>query len=408
MLFQVPLNFNLPEGSDVFKGLLGLFILTITTTAFSQNKLAIIEAHEIGLSVIRIEKIAPPLAAFSLALANATAQEVIRRVRNVELGYKAAFIHLLSLTNPAQRNILEAMIIFETLSENDKLDYMQAKSIATNLYEIHKKNLQAAANPNYVREILKPGVWRPTPPLLQPALLPNWGIVKLWSKSLNAEKLVQSLNPPVYNSDTAKMELNEVYDLGGFNSNFRTREQTDIAKFWMGSAGTVTPPGQWVVAALERIKVSNITFKNAATAMFALTRALSDAGCLAWKIKYHFDTWRPITAISHIFKDNTWKPLLINTPPFPGYISGHSTFSSAAAQVLTIMLPLNNKILSLKSEDLPNKVRNFSSYQEAAKEAGLSRIFGGIHVQADNVDGLKIGKQVACAQLLELVNYRCK
>lgn len=385
------------------------FFLNLPQTVNAQKvgpHQVIIDSHQLALEVIRQEKIAPPLAAFTLALANTTAFEVLKNVNNIKLGYKAAFVHILKLTNSTQTNYLDQKIVFNNLSISDKLDYLKAKKIAEKFYHSHKNNLQQATNPYYVNEILKPGIWRPTPPLLQPALLPKWGIIKLWSNFLKINETLNSVYPPQFNSEVAKKEILHIYNIGGTDSRYRTKEESDIAKFWMGSPGTATPPGQWIIIATERLKSTNISFINAAKVMLALTQALSDAGCLAWKIKYNFNTWRPVSAIQFYFKDNVWKPY-INTPPFPGYISGHSTFSSAAATILSVMLPLANSKLVVTSEDLPNQKRIFNSYMDAAKEAGMSRLFGGIHVQADNVDGLKIGKKIACANLLELINFNC-
>jgi hypothetical protein len=82
----------------------------------------------------------------------------------------------------------------------------------------------------------------------------------------------------------------------------------------------------------------------------------------------------------------------LNTPPFPAYVSGHSTFSSAAAAALAESFGADKIRFATTSDDLPGVTRKFDSLWSAAEEAGMSRIYGGIHWKFDNVDGLKVGK----------------
>src|SRR5205814_5716655 len=109
--------------------------------------------------------------------------------------------------------------------------------------------------------------------------------------------------------------------------------------------------------------------------------------------KYVDHCWRPVTAIRQADSDGnvqtvadpTWTPLLV-TPPFPSYVSGHSTFSGAAATILTAFFG-SDVGFTTTSDSLPGVTRSFSSFAAAAKEAGQSRIDGGIYFQFDNVDG---------------------
>ncbi len=220
------------------------------------------------------------------------------------------------------------------------------------------------------------------------------------------EEITKDLIPPATGSDDFVSELDEVMRLGGVKSTERTADQTEIAKFWVGGAGTVTPPGLWIRIGLQRMQEVPVNFTEAVLAMRTLSYALCDAGIAAWQVKYLHQTWRPITAIHEDLGDSTWQPLL-TTPPFPGYVSGHSTFSGAAATVLGLILPLTGERLKVTSPDMPGVVRTFASYKEAALEAGKSRIFGGIHVEADNRDGLLLGERVGCALIEKMYGHRC-
>jgi hypothetical protein len=133
-----------------------------------------------------------------------------------------------------------------------------------------------------------------------------------------------------------------------------------------------------------------------------LNIALADAGIACWDCKFRFCYWRPIAAIRSANRtsnldtraDARWLPLL-NTPPFPSYTSGHSTFSGAGATILARFFGSDQVKFSITSDGIPGTVRSYSGFWEAALEAGRSRIYGGIHYECDNRAGLAVGKAVA-------------
>ena len=128
---------------------------------------------------------------------------------------------------------------------------------------------------------------------------------------------------------------------------------------------------------------------------------MADAAIVAWDAKYTYNTWRPIqlaggagTAVnSQIETIANWEPL-INTPPFPEYVSGHSTFSGAAAAILTAVFG-DNYSFSIDSVGLPGVTRSYTSFEQAAEEAGMSRIYGGIHFLFSDTAGLTAGGDLA-------------
>jgi hypothetical protein len=134
-----------------------------------------------------------------------------------------------------------------------------------------------------------------------------------------------------------------------------------------------------------------------------LNVAEADSGIAAWNSKYTYNAWRPITAIQNanetgnpgITQDSTWTPL-ITTPPFPEYVAGHAVFSEAAAQVLDSFFG-SNYAFSYTDPSLgstPGVTRSFTSFDQAAQEAGLSRIYGGIHFSFSVNAGFTLGQQV--------------
>ena len=246
----------------------------------------------------------------------------------------------------------------------------------------------------------EPGHWEPTPPNYAPALLPGWGEVIPFAISSSSEFLLDG--PPEFGSDEYAEELNEVKALGAKNSTVRTAEQTQIAQFWAyDRPDTFRPPGQWNQIAEEvALKQGNTLEENAR--LFALLNiAEADAGITAWDAKYTYDQLRPITAIRNADNDGNpdttgdpnWEPLL-TTPPFPDYISGHSTFGGAAGEILARFFG-DNTSFSVTSQELPGVTRSYGSFTQAADENGISRIYGGIHTHSANEDGLATGRNVA-------------
>jgi PAP2 superfamily len=239
-----------------------------------------------------------------------------------------------------------------------------------------------------------PGAWQRTPPAYAPYLLPQWGLVTPFV--MPTSSFFRPKGPPALNSATWAADYNEVKALGEENSKRRTAEQTEIAHFWADGAGTVTPPGHWNVIAADVAARNNMRQK---ARLFALLNvAMADAAICAWDAKYTYNFWRPVTAIRAgetdgnpaTAQDPTWTSLII-TPPFPDYTSGHSTFSGAAAAVLSLFYGTPRVPFSTTSDGLPGVVRSFRGFQQAAREAALSRLYGGIHFRSANEDGLEAG-----------------
>jgi PAP2 superfamily len=241
------------------------------------------------------------------------------------------------------------------------------------------------------------GKWQPTSAVTSP-LLPQWGQVTPFA--LASADQFRPDAPPALNSAAYAQDFNQTKELGSLNSTTRTADQTEIAKFWADGGGTYTPPGHWNNIATQLLNQNNASLVESAHTLGVLSIALADAAIACWDAKYTFDFWRPVTAIRQAALDGndattadaTWQPL-ITTPPFPEYTSGHSTFSATAATVLTNLIG-DNVSFSTSSIGLPGVTRNFTNFQQAAQEAGISRIYGGIHFLSANTSGLECGEQI--------------
>lgn len=254
-----------------------------------------------------------------------------------------------------------------------------------------------------------PGHWNRPSPDFTPPLVPQWRGVTPFA--LNEVATYRPPAPPTLESPEYVAAVDEVMRLGKLGSSERTAEQTEIAKFWSDGAGTATPPGHWNRIATDLLMTDGRDLLDHARTLALLNLALADAAIAAWDAKYQYDLWRPADAIRRAAEDGNpatmpdseWSPLL-KTPAFPSYVSGHSTFSAAAATVLTSIYG-GDKAFSSSTDPqsgltqrplAPELIttRSYTSFWHAAEEAGRSRIYGGIHYAFDNTAGLELGREV--------------
>src|SRR5207253_11377724 len=134
---------------------------------------------------------------------------------------------------------------------------------------------------------------------------------------------------------------NEVKAYGAADSSVRTADQTQDARFWADNRGSYTPPGHWNQIAAQVAQQAGDSLADDSRLFAVLETTLADAAIAAWDAKYKYNAWRPVTAIRaadtagnpQAQADPASTPLLV-TPNFPEYVSGHSTFSAAAATIL--------------------------------------------------------------------------
>src|SRR6058998_2496214 len=233
-----------------------------------------------------------------------------------------------------------------------------------------------------------PGVWIPTPPAFLPYLLPQWGFVVPFGMSSSSQ--FRPPGPPSLDSQRYAADYQEVKELGAAVGSTRTEEQTEIALFWADGAGTETPPGHWNSIAQIIAAAQENTLEENARLFALLNISMADAAICAWDAKYTFHFWRPVTAIAFVEPELHWMSFII-TPPFPDYVSGHSTFSAAAATVLPLFYGTEDLPFTTGSDFLPGVYRSFSTCLDAAEEAAVSRLYGGIHFRSANEDGLQAG-----------------
>lgn len=177
-------------------------------------------------------------------------------------------------------------------------------------------------------------------------------------------------------------------------------EQRTIAYYWADNAGeSGTPVGHWLSIAGQMISERHLDADVAARVVLATALSQADAFIAAWGYKYQYNLLRPRTYIRRVI-DSTWEPL-IPTPPFPEHPAGHSTQSTAAATVLTTLIGAG-PFTDSTSISIGHTARRFESFMQASAEAGMSRIFGGIHFPSGNESGEILGRCVG-ARVAEAV-----
>jgi hypothetical protein len=200
-----------------------------------------------------------------------------------------------------------------------------------------------------------------------------------------------------------------------------------IAEYWANGPHTELPPGHWDLFAQFVSARDHHTVSQDVKMFFAMTNAIFDAGIAAWTAKRTFDSVRPVTAIDFLFHGeqitawggpyhgtvtedgSQWIPYQPNTfptPPFPEYISGHSAFSAAGAEILKRFTRSDDFGASVtfaagSSNTEPGFTPqqpitlSWETFSQAANEAGISRRYGGIHFEAGDLAARAIGRLVA-------------
>jgi membrane-associated phospholipid phosphatase len=240
----------------------------------------------------------------------------------------------------------------------------------------------------------QPGDYRSTPPNFPSPVFTEWGDVTPFVLEKGSQ--FRPAPPPALTSTAYASAINEVKSLGQDSSTTRTADETVIGKFW-------APPiwNTWNAIAEDAALAHHTNMEQTAAMFAALNLSFADGAIAMYDAKYHYQLWRPITAIrladtdgnAATIGDPGWAPLAV-TAADPSYPGAHSTISAAGAAVLSGFFG-NRDDIQVTSPALPGVVRSFGSYSAVATEAGLSRIFAGQHTRIDHVAGLELGSDVA-------------
>ena len=251
------------------------------------------------------------------------------------------------------------------------------------------------------------GRWQPTPPSYMDGLEPHWNKIRPFV--IDSAAQFKPTPPPAFSmeedSDFYK-ELREVYEISNrITAEGDESEEVQVAQFWdcnpyvsvtrghlMFATKKITPGAHWIGITKIACKKSEYNFDDTVFAYAKTSIAIADAFISCWDEKYRSNLVRPETLINTYFNDN-WKPIL-QTPPFPEYSSGHSVVSGAASIALNSIF--GNSFSFDDTTELPYGIpmRHFESFDAAADEAAISRMYGGIHYRSAVEVGVQQGRSL--------------
>lgn len=292
---------------------------------------------------------------------------------------------------------------------NRSLQFGEAIGLKVLERAAHDNYKETRGMPKYTGSYLE-GKWRPTPPDYNDAAEPYWFQIK--SLTLDSATQYQCPPPPAFSKDKSSdffKTANEVYTI----TKNMTDSQREIARYWddnpfvtehsghlMYGNKKITPVGHWIGITENACKHQNADAVQSARAYVLTSTAMFDVIISCWKTKYVYEHIRPITVINEMIDPN-WQPFL-QTPPFPEHTSGHSGISASAATVLTNLF---GSFPFRDTSDLPyiGMKRDFQSFTQAAQEASISRVYGGIHYTTGVNGGAEQGQKVALHVIDKLV-----
>jgi hypothetical protein len=234
------------------------------------------------------------------------------------------------------------------------------------------------------------GLWKPTPSAFAAPVTPYWGNNK--PVIYSSTEGTQPAAPIAYSTDPQSpfyLMVKNVYDV----SQTLTDEQKAIALSWRDVPGA-TSPGHWLSILQQVIKIKKINLDEAALAYALTGSAINDALISCFETKYKYNLVRPVTYIREVMGYSTWSSF-IGTPAHPEYSSAHASLSMAAASVLDKLFGGFQSFTDHTYDYLGFAPRTYSSFAAIAEEAGISRLYAGIHYRPSIDAGLLQGKKVA-------------
>jgi PAP2 superfamily len=259
----------------------------------------------------------------------------------------------------------------------------------------------------YVVNANEKGRWQPTPPAYMDAIEPHWGKIRTLVLD-SASQFKPKPSAPFSTDKNSEFfkEVQAVYDIGNeLVKKGDSSEEIKIAQFWdcnpyvtvnqghmMFAKKKITPGGHWIGIVKIACRKSKADFEKTVYSYTKTSIGIFEGFISCWDEKYRSNLVRPETVINQTIDEN-WKPLL-QTPPFPEYTSGHSVVSTCSATILTEIFGDNFSYSDDTELQFGLPIRKFTSFNQASKEASISRFYGGIHYRPAIDNGIYQGKNV--------------
>lgn len=321
---------------------------------------------------------------------------------NSAIAYRYALLYTAHKILPSGSKLLPQVKKLELSLNSKERDYIQ--QISNSILEYAKTDgfLQLNNLKKYTPK-RGAGYWQPTKPAFMAPVEPNWNTLRTFflnkadqfltkppvSFDMNPEsefyKLTQEVKKVVEENDPEKNEIAAFWDCNPY-----AISQIGHLEFGLKK---ISPGGHWMgIAGIAAIR-SKMNLENTLFTHTLLALSLHDAFVACWDEKYRSNRIRPETVIN-TYLNKTWMPLL-QTPPFPEYVSGHSVVSTSSAEILTLLFGENFKFRDVTEKEFGLNTRSYKSFRQAAEEACISRLYGGIHYMDAIDEGAWQGKKVA-------------
>lgn len=275
-------------------------------------------------------------------------------------------------------------------------DQVAARILAWSSKDNYK---QSRSFPKYTIES-NPATWQPTPPGYMDAVEPHWKSIRTFVMDSSAQ--FKPVPPTPFSIDKTSQFYKEAYEVFKIGKEL-TEEQRTLASFWdcnpfamnvrghvMFATKKISPGGHWINITRQVCEATKASMPEVAEAYVHVSLSLVDGFISCWDEKYRSKLVRPETYINKYIDEN-WVPLL-QTPPFPEYTSGHSVISNSASVALTKLFGDNYAFTDSTETEFGMPPRSFKSFYDAAAEASISRMYGGIHYRPAVEVGAKHGK----------------
>ena len=430
----------------MYKNLSFILLILFSTNSFAQPSPRLLHRAEKNLTRTIVHDIfSPPVASRIYLYANAAAYEALiadDKTQNSLHGQLKGFPDIKSILPSGKVNYPLAAVyaFFKTGGKLVFSEHLLEDSIKVILNDFHEtdqnvyKNslqygqtvsdsiLKWASTDNYLLTRKKrryayskqPGKWTPTPPGYIDAVEPYWSQIR--PVSLDSAGQFKPVPPPAFSTDSSSAFMKEVREVFRVTQNM-SKEKILIASFWdcnpfyLNTQGhlnfatkKLSPGGHWISIAGQASEKAKAGWAKTISAYLLTSIALYDGFISCWDEKYRSQLIRPETVINAYINER-WRPML-QTPPFPEYTSGHSVISTAAAEVLTSIFGQNFSYEDNTEVDYGLPIRHFRSFEDAAAEAAISRLYGGIHYRSAIENGQTQGKSIGLHVLRKIILYK--
>jgi hypothetical protein len=248
-----------------------------------------------------------------------------------------------------------------------------------------------------------PGEWQPTPscPIVNGVAVGaffHWQNVTPFGIPSASAFLLDP--PPALTSNAYAKTYNEVMTVGSLNSTERMQDRANVALFY----ATDSPTQAFNQAARQVAQEKGDTLSENARALALINMAINDSLVAGFFNKYHYNFWRPETAIhagdtdgnSKTNPDPTYVPFIV-TPCFPSYPSNHGIASNGAAEVMRRLYGEAGHSMTLTNAAVPDVVLQYSSFKQITDDISDARVYGGIHFRTDQEAGADAGRAIGTA-----------